>query len=343
MPVRLSRLAARSSIAAIALSACTHAPSRSVIAPAPVSPHDVVPAGSVHEDAFFSAALGVRKHLVVYLPASYGRDSSRRYPVAYYLHGLSGTETDWLSKGSIDVAADSLAHAGAPEMILVMPDGDDGWYTSWVDPVPYAVCADTLHVEAPDRYCVVNARYDDYVAHDVVAYVDSHYRTRADREHRGIGGLSMGGYGAIALALRYPEVFGAAASHSGVLSQMYAGPHPFAPPVRYATTVDELRSVAKNFWSHTVHYWGTDLDRWRAADPAHIAEQLVAHGGPMPALFVDCGTEDGLIDQNRAFDAELRRLGVTHWYAEWPGAHTWRYWSTHVRESLAWMGEQIGR
>lgn len=341
MRAPLSRLAVAPSIAALVLSACAHPAARSTIAAVP--PHDVVAAGTVHEDVFFSPALGVRKHLVVYLPASYARDSSRRYPVAYYLHGLSGTETDWLSKGSIDVAADSLAHAGVPEMILAMPDGDDGWYTSWADPVPYASCADTLHVEAPDRYCVVNARYDDYVAHDVVAYVDSHYRTRADREHRGIGGLSMGGYGAIALALRYPEVFSAAASHSGVLSQLYTGPHPFAPPARYATTVDELKAVASNFWARSLHYWGTDLDRWRAADPAHVAEQLVSRGGPVPALFIDCGTEDGLIDQNRAFDSELRRLGINHWYAEWPGAHTWRYWSTHVRESLAWMGERIGR
>jgi S-formylglutathione hydrolase FrmB len=74
-----------------------------------------------------------------------------------------------------------------------------------------------------------------------------------------------------------------------------------------------------------------------------MAEQLAGRGGPMPVLFIDCGVDDGLIDQNRALDSELRRLGIKHWYAEWPGAHTWRYWSTHVRESLGWMGEQIGR
>ena len=327
-----------------ASSACTHAagtPATAAVAPVP--PHDVPASGTVREDAFFSPSLGVRKHLVVYLPPSYGRDSTRRYSVAYYLHGLFGTETDWLSKGSIDLVADSLSHAGAPEMILVLPDGDDGWYTSWVDPVPYATCADTLHVESPDRYCVVNARYDDYVAHDVVAYVDSHYRTRRDRAHRGIGGLSMGGYGAVSIALRYPEVFGAAASHSGVVSPMYTGPHPFAAPARYATTIDELKPGAGGFWPRYLHFWGRDLERWRAADPAHVAEQLVARGGPIPALFIDCGKEDGLVDQNRAFDAELRRLNVKHSYAEWPGAHTWRYWSTHVRESLAWMADQIGR
>lgn len=336
-----SRFSAPAVVAALALWACAKPAARPVVAPVP--PHDVAAAGSVHEDAFFSPSLGVRKHVVVYLPPSYGRDSTRRYSVAYYLHGLSGTETDWLSKGSIDVAADSLAQAGAPEMIIVLPDGDDGWYTSWTDPVPYATCADTLHVEAADRYCVVNARYDDYIAHDVVAYVDSRYRTRADRAHRGIGGLSMGGYGAMSLALRYPEVFGAGASHSGVVSPMYVGPHPYTPPARYATMIDQIEPAAGSFWPRYLHFWGDDLERWRAADPSHMAEQLVARGGPVPALFVDCGSEDGLVDQNRAFDAELRRLNIPHWYAEWPGAHTWRYWSTHVRQSLAWMADQIGR
>src|SRR5437899_3240900 len=105
---------------------------KSAIANAAANP---VPTGTVHEDVFLSPSLGVRKHLVVYLPPSYGRDTTRRYPVAYYLHGLSGTETDWLSKGSIDAVADSLFARGTPETIIVLPDGDDGWYTTWVDQV----------------------------------------------------------------------------------------------------------------------------------------------------------------------------------------------------------------
>jgi S-formylglutathione hydrolase FrmB len=295
----------------------------------------------VHEDVFLSDALGVRKHLVVYLPPSYERDATRRFPVVYYLHGLSGTETDWISKGSIDVAADSLFGAGHPQMIIVMPDGDDGWYTTWVDQVAYRTCADTLHAESPDRYCVQHERYDEYVAHDVVGYVDAHYRTLPDRAHRGIGGLSMGGYGATILALRNPDVFGAAASHSGVVSPLYVGPHPFVAPGHYATTADELRINSGSFWPRYLLYWGTDMSRWRDADPATAAALLVGHGSRVPALFIDCGTEDGLIDQNRALHAELTRLGIQHTYAEWPGAHTWRYWSAHVAESLAWMGARL--
>lgn len=299
------------------------------------------PTGTVHEDVFFSPALGVRKHLVVYLPPSYGRDTTRRYPVAYYLHGLGGTETDWLSKASIDAVADSLFDRGVPETIIVLPDGDDGWWTTWVDPISYRACADTLHNETADRYCVTHPRYDDYVAYDVVKHVDSTYRTRRDRNNRGIGGLSMGGYGAVSLALRHPDIFGAAASHSGVVSPMYAGARPFVGTVHYATTVDELRPVTAPYWPRYLHYWGTDLNRWRTADPAHIAEGAKQQGQRMPSIFFDCGREDGFIDQNRAFDAELTRLGIRHTYSEWPGAHTWRYWSEHVPQSLAWMARQI--
>ena len=320
----------------------TTACSTAVVSRAPIPASATATSGHVSEEWFFSEALGVRKHALVYLPASYARDATRRYPVAYYLHGLSGAEADWMAKGSIDVAADSLFAAGTPEMIVVLPDGDDGWYTTWVHQFSYRTCADTLHTESPDRYCVEHQRYDDYIARDVVRFIDSRYRTLAAREHRGVGGLSMGGYGAISLALHFPSVFGAAASHSGVLSPMYVGPHPFVAPPKYATTAEEVRPTTGFFLRYT-SFWGADLSRWRDADVAQMAGRLAQRKEGFPDLFVDCGVEDGFIDQNRAFHSELTRLGVTHTYAEWPGAHTWRYWSTHVRESLAWMGQRIGR
>jgi S-formylglutathione hydrolase FrmB len=337
--VAMQRILMRwTALACVALCGCT-AIGNLIVASANGPPRRDGPSGTVHEDLFFAPSLGVSKRLVVYLPPSYGRDTTRRYPVAYYLHGLSGTETDWLSKGSIDAVADSLFSRGVPEMIIVLPDGDDGWYTTWVSQVAYRTCADTLHNESPERYCVAHERYDDYIARDVVQHVDSTYRTRRDRDARGIGGLSMGGYGAISIALRHPEVFGFAASHSGVLSPMYIGPRPFVEPIRYATTVDDLKRATGGFWPRYLLYWGTDLDRWRAADPSRLAA-LAVQRGRMPALFIDCGQDDGFVDQNRAFHAELTRLGVRHEYAEWPGAHTWRYWSSHVGQSLAWMGRQ---
>lgn len=286
--------------------------------------------------------LGTAKHARVYLPPSYST-GSKRYPVAYYLHGASGSESDWSTQGRLGATMDSLVAAGMPEMIVVMPDGDDGWYTTWTSQLSYRACADTLRQESPATYCVHHQRYDDYVAKDLVRFIDAHFRTRADRDHRGIGGLSMGGYGALALALRYPDVFSAGASHSGVVAPMYIGSKPFVAPAKFASTMPELQTVASAFGQRFVSYWGMDLARWREVDVLQTAAALQNRRTSIPSLFFDCGTEDGLVDQNRALHSELTRLGIAHSYAEWPGAHTWRYWSTHVRESLAWMGGRIGR
>ncbi|HEX7019645.1 MAG TPA: alpha/beta hydrolase family protein [Gemmatimonadaceae bacterium] len=300
--------------------------------------------GTVREETFFSPALGVTKRMAVYLPPSYASQPNRRYPVALYLHGLTGTETDWLSRAGLDAIADSLVAIGMPEMIIAMPDGDDGWYSDWAEPANYAACADSSRGESATRFCVHQAKYETYVVRDVVGVVDSRFRTRADRAHRGIAGLSMGGYGAIELALRHPDVFAAAASHSGVVSPLYVGPRPFTGGVvRYATTLEEARTAPASFFDRYVRFWGANLSGWLAADPAHTAERQLAARVALPALALDCGVDDPFIDQNRALDAELTRLGVVHRFTEYPGAHTWRYWTTHAPQSMAWLASEIAR
>ena len=303
------------------------------------------PHGTVRVERFFSPALGVEKHYVVYLPPSYATAPTRRYSVAYYLHGLTGNEADWVSLASIDIVAESLTARGSPEMIVVMPDGDDGWYTNWDEaPQPYAAClVDTLLNRAAPALCVVQARYEDYIARDLVRHVDSTYRTLADRRHRGIAGLSMGGYGAVTLALEHPDVFSAAASHSGVLAPLYAGPHPFAAPARYHTSIDSLAAGWRGMWGAIAPAFGRTIASWAARDPAHLAQRLHATGGAVPALFIDVGAQDGLVDQSRAFHTELTTLGIAHDYAEWPGKHDWKYWHAHVGESLRWLAARIAR
>jgi putative tributyrin esterase len=303
------------------------------------------PRGTVRVQRFFAPALGVEKHYVIYLPPSYATAPGRRYSVAFYLHGLTGNESDWVSLASIDVIADSLIAGGSREMILVMPDGDDGWYTNWAaPPQPYAEClSDTLLNRAAPAYCVPQARYEAYVARDLVHHIDSTYRTVSDRRHRGIAGLSMGGYGAVTIALAHPHVFSAAASHSGVLSPLYAGPHPFVAPARYHTSIDSLARDWGGMWTSIARAFGRTIASWEARDPAHLARRLHAAGGPMPDLFVDVGTQDGLVDQSRALHAEVATLGISDTYSEWPGKHDWKYWHAHVGESLRWLAERIAR
>ena len=301
-------------------------------------------AARVVADSFWSQALGTRKRFVVYLPPSYDRQASRRYPVLYYLHGRWGNENDWLRAGRIDSTADALVAAGMPEPIIVMPDGDDGWYTTWNALVGVRDCEKTPPDDEPtSTYCVPWPKYDDYIARDLVARVDSTYRTIADRRHRGIAGLSMGGYGAITLALAYPEVFSAAASHSGLLAPLYTGPKPFAGTARWARDEAELRAAHGERWTRMVGAFGRDTAGWWARDPGRLAKRLLEERrGPVPAIMLDVGRADALADHSRAFHAELQRLGIAHEYAEWPGTHDWNYWRAHLPESLRWLLRHVG-
>jgi S-formylglutathione hydrolase FrmB len=309
--------------------------------------------GRVVAESIWSQSLGLRKELVVYLPPSYDLEKARRYPVVTLLHGLWGDQWQWVRSEHVASTMDSLITAGLPEMILVMPDGDDGWWTTWHRLVDFRGCraeplrrrftppTDPSSRESPDAYCVPWAKYDDYVARDLVAQVDSMYRTHANRSQRGIAGLSMGGYGAVTLALAYPEVFAAAASHSGALSPLYVGPRPFVAPARYASDLDELRRARGNLWWSLDVPFG-DITGFRAREPAIMAERLVRRGRVRrPAIFMDVGVDDFLVDENRSFHHRLNDLGYAHEYTEWPGAHDHAYWRAHVRESLRWMAGQF--
>lgn len=295
------------------------------------------PRGTVRTDTLWAQALGIKKALTVYLPPSYASNASGRYPVLIYLHGLSGNERNWVDNGHLARSLDSLTAAGQPEAIVVMPDGDDSWYTTWAALPDVPACrADTTRRESADSYCVPWPHYDDYIAFDVVQHVDRTYRTKADRAHRGIAGLSMGGYGAVSIALRYPTLFAAAASHSGVLSPRLVAPG------KLATTDAEFRTAARGLWRTISLAFGHDTIGWNAREPALMATRLASMrassgAAAMPALLIDCGVDDPYVRQNREFHETLQRLGVSHQYAEWPGAHTWSYWSAHAVESVRFL------
>jgi putative tributyrin esterase len=304
--------------------------------------------GELHTDTMWSQALGVTKKLVVYLPPSYADQSAatRRYPVAIYLHGAWGSETDWTERGQLGMTMDSLVATGMQEMIVVMPDGDDGWWTTWHGLNDVAACRRATRQESADTYCVPWPKYDDYVVHDVVAHTDSLYRTEPQRESRGIAGLSMGGYGALTIAARNPGTFSVAASHGGVLrpallidSSTVATTG--APTVRDASTRDELRAVSGSRWTIIEPAFGSDSVSWITRDPAHLIAQMIRRGDVVPSMLVDVGSGDSLLPMNRAFRDRMAELNVPVLYAEWPGSHDWTYWRAHLPDSLLFIAERL--
>lgn len=305
--------------------------------------------GTVREDSLYSPALGVSKKSLVYLPRSYSWDSSRRYSVAYYLHGTGGNERSWVVGLAIDSVLDSLVTAGMPEMIVVMPDGDNGFYHTWRTSPDYQTClrrrAALLGGELPTDYCVRHMRYDDYIARDLVAHVDSVYRTKADGKHRAVAGLSMGGYGAVYLPLKYPGVFAAGASLSGAgLALMRIGGYPDTGSAHEAVSIDELHRAWASTWPEMVQEIGDNIADWRDLDPVWMARRAVADHRPIPALWLIVGTEDeSTLTVNRMLHRELLELGIPHSYAEAAGGHTTGFWRAHEARSLAWLAGVIAR
>lgn len=291
-----------------------------------------------------SAALGVTKDVVVYLPASYDT-SGKRYPVFYYLHGLGGDETNWVKNGALDKTADALGL----EAIVVMPDGDDGFYADSAKPIDYDACMkDGTGLFFPERKhaetCVHHLAYETYITKDLVSWVDATYRTIPKREARAIAGLSMGGFGALQLAMRHPDLFVAAASHSGVDSLLYAGPIPYEKgKAVLATDVDKWSQAIGEIGIWIRSLFGGDLENWKAHDPTTLATKL--DKATAPALYIDCGTEDDFQLQHGMqylHDILLER-GIEHAYYLGPGRHNMKFWSVRVKNSLEFLRDKTAK
>jgi S-formylglutathione hydrolase FrmB len=310
----------------------------------PPEPAAATPSRVVTEH-FHSDALGVDKPVMVYLPRGYDSQPARRWPVFYYLHGLGGNETNWVENGKLDAAADQLELAA----IVVMPDGDDDFYIDSRAPIDYDQCMkDGSGLFVPkrkpyDTACVHTRNYETYIAKDLVGWVDGHYRTIARRDGRGVAGLSMGGFGAMELALRHPDEFAAAGSHSGAIALLYRGPRPFAPgKTELLTDVSGFGRAGGPIveWIRTV--FGGDIADWKAHDVVELAGKL---GPGKVALYFDCGTEDdfALQDNVQYVHEALDARHIEHAFFLGPGKHDFAFWSARVSSSLAFLRDHTAK
>lgn len=239
---------------------------------------------------FFSNVLQKHVQMNVILPGT----GTPPFPVFYLLHGLSDDYSTWQRRTSIERYVENLP------LIVAMPDGFRGFYTD--------------HKEGP--------AYGRYMIEDVIGFVERSFPARKEREARCIGGLSMGGYGALRLALAHPELFISASSHSGACHAGHNDPRVEKDP--------EFRRIFGPRPKGSAH------------DIHALAEKLARDGGTIPQLHLDCGSEDFLLQPNRDFVAHLKKLKVPHQYTEYPGSHTWEYWDLHVRKALQFHCGAVG-
>jgi len=213
------------------------------------------------------------------------------FPVFYLLHGLSDDHSVWVRRTSIERYVEGLP------LIVVMPDGGRSFYTDAKDRPRFA--------------------YETHFVRDLIGFVDGTLQTIPMREGRVIGGLSMGGYGAMKLALKHPDLFCAAVSHSGAVG---------------------LASRPLGGDEEWVREWVPVFGENPQGGPEDVfalAER--ADRATLPALRIDCGVDDFLVEDNRRFHRHLESLGIPHEYAEFPGGHSWDYWDLHVQEAIAFF------
>ncbi len=317
----------------------TSAPGAPAAPATPAAPAAPVAKGTVATHSFSSAALGVVKAYVVYLPAGYADADSaaKRYPVVYLLHGIGGDETNWNDYGKLAAAADALGLRA----IVVMPDGDSGFYVNGALPVDFDGCMNKQRghfgrVREPKTFCVKAPRYEDYVTKDLIGHIDATYRTVPERRARAVSGLSMGGFGALVLAMRHPDLFVSTASHSGVDALLYEGPYPYdAKKVVLVEDAKKWGAKSDGFGAWIRSVFGGDIANWRAHDPALLAAKLTP--GAL-AIYLDVGTADdfGLNAGAEYLHDVLTKRGIEHaWTLVEGGRHNFSLWSQRIDDSLA--------
>jgi S-formylglutathione hydrolase FrmB len=232
----------------------------------------------------------------VLLPPSYDTAKSRRFPVLYFLHGLGGNEQWLVSSGGWNLVEDLWQQHRIGEFLIVTPDGDTSFY-----------------INSRGGH----ERYEDFFIREFLPFIERNYRTRAERRYRGIGGVSMGGYGALHLAFRYPELFTSVSANSAALIKNL-------PDVRFA---DPRHSALLR----VLGVFGTPPDRtfWDRNSPFMLAR--TAHLAGLKIYF-DCGTEDdyGFEEGAQQFHDLLNSLHIPHEFHLYPGGHNALYFAQHM-------------
>ncbi|MDP4206538.1 MAG: alpha/beta hydrolase-fold protein [Bacteroidota bacterium] len=242
----------------------------------------------------YSSSMKKNIKSVVITPDNYA--SAKELPVVYLLHGYSGNYLDWITKAKgFEKAADQY------NMIIVCPDGGFGsWY--WDSPVD------------------PTSKYETFVSSELVKSIDSKYKTIKNRRGRAITGLSMGGHGALYLAFKHQDVYGAAGSMSGGV---------------------DIRPFPNNWdMAQRLGTYAEQADRWEKNTVVNMLNLLTPNS---LAIIIDCGSEDFFYKVNENLHQQLLYRNIPHDYICRPGGHTWPYWTNAVKFQMLFMSNYFNR
>jgi S-formylglutathione hydrolase FrmB len=256
-----------------------------------------------------SKILGHPVQYCVILPPSY--DSSKQsYPVLYFLHGLGSNSEILINSGGMDLISDLWSENQIGEFLIVTPDAGRSFYINSRDG---------------------KVRYEDFFIREFIPYIEKQYRVHADREHRGVSGVSMGGYGAFRFAFRYPQVFGSVSAHSAALLATL-------PTV----SASDYQGAILNRILGSAFGSPPEAAYWKQNNPFTIVRNSARRIGLK--IYFDCGTEDdyGFDAGAKAFQELLDSRHIPHEFHLYPGGHDWNYVAEHFPASLEFHSRAFG-
>jgi enterochelin esterase-like enzyme len=246
--------------------------------------------GLLLDDRLESPIIGSSFAYRVYLPPDYMTSPNRRYPVVYMLHGAGGNYTEWTDSFLPEQIDRMIVAHDIQPMIVVMPDdGESTYFANWDN----------------------GPRWGDYITEDVVGTIDQRYRTLTRASDRAIGGLSMGGLGALNLAFQHPDVFGVVGSHS--------------PSVRLSPDPTLWFLTGQNFWDN---------------NPIWLVQHASA-GLDSVKVWLDAGSDDIWLPNIEAVRTAIAGEGLQLEYHEFPGPHEAEYWIEHVPDYLRFYSSAL--
>jgi enterochelin esterase-like enzyme len=253
--------------------------------------HDYLRCVTVH-----SPAMGRRGDITFFVPPGLRPDAGT--PLAILLHGSCGSHWAWALQGGAHRTALRLIEDGVmPPLVLAMPS--DG------------LAADTTAYIAQD-----DSNFESWIVDDVVACSKKVEPAITEKSRLFLGGLSMGGFGAMHLGLKHAPRFAAVSAHSSV-TDLSQRSRPADPPA------------------------GLDIYRFRADPELSVLYWAKKKRATLPRLRFDCGVEDPMLEHNRTLHSELEAEGVAHTYEEFPGGHTWEYWELHIEDTLRFFAKAM--